>query len=172
MPSWSDSALFVRRSLRPGGALSALANSGATVIKAVINRSTRRHGAKWRTRAGSQRTTVPGEVLNIGQQIRDFRERERLTVVELGELVGYTGGYISMIERNLRDPRMSTLESVSSALHVPLLALLIAGASEEELSWLGEKACTRLKKSALAAMAQAHVDLAFCDSELSSRAEP
>jgi transcriptional regulator with XRE-family HTH domain len=121
---------------------------------------------------GGRRITIPGEALNIGQQIRDFRERERLTVVELGELVGYTGGYISMIERNLRDPRLSMLESMSSTLHVPLLALLIASASETELAWLGEKAGTRLKKSALAAMAQAHAGLALCDSDLPMRAEP
>lgn len=59
----------------------------------------------------------------LGQRLREVREARGLTQEELGERAGFTGKYISEVERGLRDLPLSTLRAISHA----------AGASLDDL---------------------------------------
>jgi len=61
---------------------------------------------------------------DIGGAIRAMRSRRGFSLAELGRRSGYTAAFISMLERNLRDPRLSTLERIAQGLDVSLLSLM------------------------------------------------
>ena len=46
----------------------------------------------------------------VGQRLRILREERGLTQEAVGERAGYSGKYVSEIERGLRDPALTTLE--------------------------------------------------------------
>ena len=58
----------------------------------------------------------------IGHQVRAFRRQQRMTVAELARLSGVSGGMLSKIENGLTSPSLSTLQTLSHALSVPLTA--------------------------------------------------
>jgi predicted transcriptional regulator/transcriptional regulator with XRE-family HTH domain len=52
----------------------------------------------------------------FGQQLRHHRRRQGLTLGELGELVGRPPSYLSQLENGHREPRLSTVNQLASAL--------------------------------------------------------
>lgn len=59
----------------------------------------------------------------IGQQVREFRRRLQLTVVDLGKLAGVSRGMVSKIENGMTSPSLATLSSLARALNVPVTSL-------------------------------------------------
>lgn len=54
------------------------------------------------------------EVLKrVGRRLRELREAHGRTQEEIAERAGYTGKYVSEIERGLRDPPLTTLERIA-----------------------------------------------------------
>lgn len=62
----------------------------------------------------------PSLPAQLGQRLRDLREARGLTQEQLGERAGFTGKYISEVERGLRDLPLSTLRAIAVALGAPL----------------------------------------------------
>ncbi len=60
--------------------------------------------------------------LSIGREVRTFRKKLDMTVVELARLAGLSAGMLSKIERGIASPSLSTLQSLSKALQVPVTA--------------------------------------------------
>lgn len=58
----------------------------------------------------------------IGHEVRAFRKKLDMTVVELSRLAGLSAGMLSKIERGIASPSLATLQALSSALHVPVTA--------------------------------------------------
>ena len=58
----------------------------------------------------------------IGREVREFRRKLDMTVVELARLSGVSPGMLSKIENGLTSPSLATLQSLSEALHVPVTA--------------------------------------------------
>ena len=58
----------------------------------------------------------------IGREVRTFRKMIDLTVAELAKLAGLSTGMLSKIENGLASPSLATLQSLSTALHVPVTA--------------------------------------------------
>ncbi len=56
------------------------------------------------------------EILRIGIQIRNARERLNLTQAQLAEKIGKKREYISLLERGETDMQLSTFISISQAL--------------------------------------------------------
>ena len=52
-------------------------------------------------------------VRRVGQRLRDLREAKGQTQEQIAERAGYTGKYVSEIERGLRDPPLTTLERLA-----------------------------------------------------------
>ncbi|WP_349364106.1 MAG: XRE family transcriptional regulator [Roseitalea porphyridii] len=66
-------------------------------------------------------STQPLEVA-IGRAVRKFRTQQKLTVAELSRLTGLSIGMLSKIESGSTSPSLTTLQSLSNALRVPLTA--------------------------------------------------
>jgi transcriptional regulator with XRE-family HTH domain len=58
-------------------------------------------------------------VRDLGKNLRAARERLGLTQEEVAARSGVQAGEISRIERGKRDPQVSTLEKIASAVGVP-----------------------------------------------------
>lgn len=59
----------------------------------------------------------------IGRQVREFRQRLQLTVVDLGKLAGVSRGMVSKIENGMTSPSLATLNALAKALNVPVTSL-------------------------------------------------
>lgn len=59
----------------------------------------------------------------IGQQVRAFRKKLNMTVVDLAAQAGLSAGMLSKIENGLTSPSLATLKALARALNVPVTAL-------------------------------------------------
>jgi XRE family transcriptional regulator, fatty acid utilization regulator len=60
----------------------------------------------------------------LGQRIRHFRTERALTLDQLGSAVGIAGSQLSLMENGKREPRLSLLAQVATALEIDLADLL------------------------------------------------
>ncbi len=61
--------------------------------------------------------------IHVGQVLRQLREERRISIRELGRISGLSANALSMIERGLTSPSVSTLYRLTDALGVPITAL-------------------------------------------------
>ncbi len=61
--------------------------------------------------------------LAIGRQIRSFRIKQDITVVDLARQAGLSPGMLSKVENGLTSPSLATLHSLAGALNVPVTSL-------------------------------------------------
>ena len=59
----------------------------------------------------------------IGGEVREFRRKQNMTVVDLAKRADLSPGMLSKIENGVTSPSLSTLQALSDALHVPVTAL-------------------------------------------------
>lgn len=58
----------------------------------------------------------------IGNEVREFRRKQNLTVTDLARLSGISAGMLSKIENGMTSPSLATLRALSKALNVPVTA--------------------------------------------------
>ena len=56
----------------------------------------------------------------IGREVRAYRRKKKITVAELAKMTGLSIGMLSKIENGLTSPSLTTLQSLSRALSVPV----------------------------------------------------
>jgi transcriptional regulator with XRE-family HTH domain len=59
----------------------------------------------------------------IGHEVRRFREKLNITISELAKAAGMSAGMLSKIENGATSPSLSSLQSLSRALQVPVTSL-------------------------------------------------
>jgi transcriptional regulator with XRE-family HTH domain len=62
--------------------------------------------------------------MNLGQAIKLCRASRGLKQMELAEKAEISVSYLSLLERNQRDPNMTTVESIARSLDIPLVLLV------------------------------------------------
>jgi transcriptional regulator with XRE-family HTH domain len=62
------------------------------------------------------------EGVDVGQRLRELREQRNVSMRSLAKLSGLSANGLSMIERNLTSPSVSTLTKLAKALEVPVAA--------------------------------------------------
>lgn len=68
------------------------------------------------------------DLLTLGRRIRHFRTERGMTLDRLGAAVGATASQLSLVENGRREPRVTMLQAIATALGVPTAALLAAEA--------------------------------------------
>src|SRR6201995_3586387 len=74
-----------------------------------------------------QQKLVETEGLDLamfGQRLKHARKAKGLTLADLGEKVGRTASVLSLIENGKREPRLSLVEQLATALGIPVTDLL------------------------------------------------
>src|SRR5258708_6113191 len=64
------------------------------------------------------------DLMTMGQRLRHLRRSRGLTLAELGNRVGRAPSALSLLENGRREPKLSVLEDLASALSVPVEELL------------------------------------------------
>ena len=57
---------------------------------------------------------------SLGQDLRILRKQRGLTLAELGENIGRSVGWLSQVERDISEPSLQELRTLSKALDVPI----------------------------------------------------
>ena len=68
--------------------------------------------------------SASADIATLGHRIRHFRSAKGLTLDELGAEAGVAGSQLSLIENGKREPRLTLLQHIASALGVELADLL------------------------------------------------
>jgi len=63
------------------------------------------------------------DLATFGQRLRHLRRTRGLTLTELGERVGRAPSALSLLENGRREPKLSLIEQLASALSVPVADL-------------------------------------------------
>lgn len=69
-------------------------------------------------------TPQASDLVTLGHRIRHFRTERGLTLDQLGSQSGLAGSQLSLIENGRREPKLSLLQDLASALGVELAELL------------------------------------------------
>ncbi|TGE32988.1 cupin domain-containing protein [Desulfosporosinus sp. Sb-LF] len=71
--------------------------------------------------------------MKIGKRIIEHRRAKSLTIRDFAELTGLSSSLLSQLERDMGNPTLSALKSISSVLGIPLSALFIEEIDNESL---------------------------------------
>ena len=80
----------------------------------------------------------------VGQLLRQLREERGISIRELSRLSGLSANALSMIERSLTSPSVSTLYRLTDALNVPITALFRQDQAKEAIVFRSVSARTRV----------------------------
>ncbi len=64
------------------------------------------------------------DLMTMGQRLRHLRRSRGLTLAELGTRVGRAPSALSLLENGRREPKLSVMEDLATALSVPVEELL------------------------------------------------
>ena len=87
--------------------------------------------------------------MNLGRAIRLCRTQRGLSQAKLAKTAGISVSYLSLLERGKRDPTLSTIEKIASALDVPVSILVFLAANDEDMSGLSSELREKLSYTAL-----------------------
>jgi len=71
--------------------------------------------------------------MNLGETIIKLRKKKGLTQYELAARCNITPTYLSLLEKNKRDAKLSTLKSIVQELEIPFPLFLILSLTEEDI---------------------------------------
>jgi transcriptional regulator with XRE-family HTH domain len=77
--------------------------------------------------------------MSIGNAIKLCRAQKKLTQSALADRVKLSPSYLSQLERDLRDPTLSTLKRLAVGLEVPLTILLFLAGENDELKFMDKE---------------------------------
>lgn len=87
--------------------------------------------------------------MNLGKAIKLCRTQRNMSLAELAELANISDSYISLLERNKRNPNLSTVQAVASALNVPFSILIFLASDQEDLAGIDLELAEKLSYAAL-----------------------
>lgn len=82
--------------------------------------------------------------MSIGNAIKLCRQQKRYTQIDLAKKADLSPSYLSQLERDKRDPTLSTLKSLARALQMPLSILLFLAGENDELKDLDQEISQKL----------------------------
>lgn len=85
--------------------------------------------------------------MNLGNALRKCRKLQRKTLEELALLTNMSISYISLLEQNKREPTLSSLNSIASALKIPLSVIIILAAEDNDINELSLDTISNLTAS-------------------------
>ena len=90
--------------------------------------------------------------MNLGKAVKLCRVKRGLTQSELAQQANISVSYLSLLERGKRDPNISTVEDIASALKVPMSILVFLASDNDELSHISPEVAEKFAFVALKAI--------------------
>jgi transcriptional regulator with XRE-family HTH domain len=93
--------------------------------------------------------------MRLGKTIRTCREARGLKQYELAENAGLSESYLSLVEKDKREPSLSSLDGIASALGVPLSVLIFLAAEGDVKGELSPQHVEEISRRILSVMSHA-----------------
>lgn len=87
--------------------------------------------------------------MNLGKAIKLCRTQKNMSQADLAKLADISVSYLSLLERGKRDPNLSTVQNIATALNVPFSILMFLAAEKDELSEVNPELAEKLSYTAL-----------------------
>lgn len=87
--------------------------------------------------------------MNLGNAIKFVRMNRNLSRIELASRAKISVSYLSLLERNMRDPNISTVEAIADALNISMIVLTYLASNKEENARIPEEVQEKLAMEAL-----------------------
>ena len=87
--------------------------------------------------------------MNLGNAIKLCRTQKNMNQAELAKLADISTSYLSLLERGKRDPNLSTVKNIATALNIPFSILMFLAADGDELSSVNPELAEKLSHTAL-----------------------
>lgn len=87
--------------------------------------------------------------MNFGKAVKLCRTQRGYTREELAKRAEISVSYLSLLERNERDPALSTVERIAKGLDIPLSILAFLGAERDEMEGITEELRGKIASTAL-----------------------
>lgn len=82
--------------------------------------------------------------MKIGNAIQVARTKRKLSQADLAKRAGISVSYLSLLERDKRDPPISTVQRIANALGLPVELLFFLAADHSELKGISEELAGQL----------------------------
>ena len=92
--------------------------------------------------------------MDLGKSIKLCRVQKGWSQEQLAAKTAISVSYLSLIEKNKRDPPLSTINKIATALRVPLNVLMFLGAKPDELSGMSKELREKLAAASLKIIAE------------------
>lgn len=90
--------------------------------------------------------------MNLGNTIKSVRKKRGYKQSELSNRANISVSHLCLIEKNKRDPSLSTIEAISTALNVPVSVLVFLATQKEQVSEIPDGQIEHLARSMLELM--------------------
>ncbi|ETS33410.1 transcriptional regulator [Photorhabdus temperata] len=94
--------------------------------------------------------------MNIGKAIKLCRTRRGISQTDLAQKAECSVSYLSMLENNKRDPTLSTLNSIATALNIPVSIIFFIAAEAGDLNGIDKGLQGELARTALELLNDSH----------------
>ena len=87
--------------------------------------------------------------MTLGKAIKLCRTQKNMSQSELAKLANISISYLSLLERDKRDPNLSIVGKISEALKVPVTILMFLAADKNEISVINPQLAEKLSFTVL-----------------------
>lgn len=87
--------------------------------------------------------------MNIGNAIKLCRTQKGFTQAQLSENAKISTSYLSLLEQGKRDPNLSTIQDIATALDVPISILMFLATDKDELNGIPDDLAEKLSFTVL-----------------------
>jgi len=71
--------------------------------------------------------------MDIGNVIKSLRKTKGINQTDLADRIEITQSYLSLIEKNRKEPNLSTLKRISNSLEIPLPIIFFMSLEEQDI---------------------------------------
>jgi len=82
--------------------------------------------------------------MQLGKAIKTCRQQKGLSRTDLAEKAGISVSYLSLLEKDNRDPSLSKVKAISDALGVPTSVLMFLASDKEEMESISPELAEKL----------------------------
>ncbi len=87
--------------------------------------------------------------MNISKALKLCRTQRGLTKTKLADLANISISYLSLLEQGKRDPNLSTIQQLCSALNIPASIFMFLASDKNELNGISNELAEKLSFTAL-----------------------
>ena len=87
--------------------------------------------------------------MKLGKAIKTCRIQREMNQAQLAKLAGISVSYLSLLEKDKRDPSFSTIQKIADAIEIPISLLAFLAAEKDEIVEISPELAEKLSLLAL-----------------------